>query len=171
MMRKAVLSLAVFALVAGTGVAAAIELEKRIETVLAAPAPIEAVEAAVDGGLMDKGWTIETKTPGRTVASIRVREEHFARIAVTYDTRAFAINLISTEGLSQNDQRGTIHSAYGRWSRNAIAGINNRLRRVTPPPPSVYAPTPEAAPQPAPAPAPAPAAEPTDDPALRLTTP
>lgn len=154
MMKKTAIVLAVFAMVAGAGVAAAIEMEKRIETVLAAPASIEAVEAAVDGGLIDKGWTIESKTPGRTVASIRVREEHFARIAVTYDTRAFAINLISTEGLLQNDKRGTIHGAYGRWSRNAIAGINNRLRRSAPPPPSVYAPPADAAPAAAPAPAP-----------------
>ncbi|MDZ4777059.1 MAG: hypothetical protein SGJ23_09770 [Alphaproteobacteria bacterium] len=166
MIRKVALSLAVFALVAGTGVAAAIELEKRIETTLAAPASIETVEAAVDGGLIDKGWTIEGKTPGRTVASIRVREEHFARIAVTYDTRAFAINLISTEGLLQNDKRGTIHGAYGRWSGNAIAGINNRLRRSAPPPPSVYAPQAVVEPQAAPAPAlvPTPASPPAAPP-------
>jgi hypothetical protein len=155
-MKKVFLSFAVFALVAGMGVAAAMELERRIETVLAAPAPIETVEAAVDGGLIDKGWTIESKTPGRTVASIRVREEHFARIAVTYDTRAFAINLISTEGLQQNDKRGTIHGAYGRWSRNAIAGINNRMRRSVAPPPSVYAPPPAVELQAAPAPEPSP---------------
>jgi len=157
MLKNFALSIAVFVCVASGGAASAMELVKRIETVLSTPAPIEAVEAAVDGGLIDKGWTIESKEPGRTVASIRVREKHFARIAVTYDTRAFAINLISTEGLDQNDRRGTIHGAYGRWTRNVIAGVNNRLRRTVAPPASVYAPEPAVALEP--------------EPALRPTTP
>jgi hypothetical protein len=164
MVRKLGIVAAVFAAALGTSVALAIELEKRIETAISVTAPITTIEAAVDGGLLDKGWTIEKKEPGRTTASIRVREKHFAQVAVTYDTRSYAINLLRTEGLDQNDKRGTIHSAYGRWSRNLVAGINARLLRIAGPPASVYAPAEPPPPAPAPGQSAQPPASPTPAP-------
>lgn len=164
MFRKMFAPLALFAVVLGGGMALSAELEKRIVTPIAEGHSLPSIEEAVDGALVAKGWTIGEKVPGRTLASITVRERHTANIAVNYDSTSYTISLLSSEGLKQNDKKGTIHGTYVRWTRNLVAAINARLVRGASPPPSVYAPPPAAEPQAAPAPTPAPVPEPAPQP-------
>jgi len=154
-MRKLIAFLALSAAVFGGGMAMSAELQKRITTPITQSVDLPTVEAAIDGGLTAKGWTISEKIPGRTLASITVRDRHSANIAITYDATSYTITLLSSRGLRQDDKKRFIHGSYVRWMHNLTSAINTRLQRSAPPPPSVYAPpasAPATPPQPAPQP-------------------
>lgn len=138
--RLIVLGVAMSAAIIGVAVAA--PLQKQIRYPIVGAPAIETVEAAVDGGFKDKGWTVEEKQPGRTIASIRIRERHFVKVAVTYDQTSYTFNLLQTEGLNQNDKSNTIHRNYARW----IAYVDQAIKARLPAPPSVYPAQPGAAP-------------------------
>jgi len=137
--RQIVLGVAVSAAMIGVAVAA--PMQKQIRYPITGAPPVAAVESAIDGGFQEKGWTVEEKQPGRTIASIRVRERHFVKVAVTYDQTGYTFNLLQTEGLDQNDKRGTIHRNYARW----IAYVDQAIKARLPAPASVYPAQPAAA--------------------------
>ncbi|MBL8024180.1 MAG: hypothetical protein JNK54_07885 [Elusimicrobia bacterium] len=87
------------------------------------------VKTTVKTVLRKIGWTIESETPGITIASLR-KTSLYAKIEVDYSGSQIKIKHLESENLNySNRKKGgeTIHSRYLTWVRNIEKNLNRAL--------------------------------------------
>jgi len=84
-----------------------------------------AIAGAIERGLADKGWRVESHTLGTYIAAINAGQ-HFARIEVAYDQEAYRIRHVETSpGLKFDGHK--VHRRYNRWVSQLDAVIMREL--------------------------------------------
>ena len=67
------------------------------------------------------GWAMKPVRSGYTIGILELRN-HQAKVGITYTTKVYSINYISSVNLTRN---GQIHQNYNSWVQN----LNNAIKR------------------------------------------
>jgi len=100
------------------------------------PAPIQLttkasntqVKKAVKTSVLNRGWTIENEKGNSFQAKYAKqtnRDNFWAKIALTYDTKQVTIKYVASEGLNYSEDGGKrmIHANYNKWIGNLVKDI------------------------------------------------
>jgi len=73
------------------------------------------VEKSIVKALIQKGWKVKSKTDGKIIADINVRDKHTAVIEITYTDKKYSINYVDSTNLKYDVRKNTIHKNYNNW--------------------------------------------------------
>lgn len=88
---------------------------------------VKQVGNVIEGVAVETGWSIERKTPGQMVGTLRLRR-HLAIVNITYDAKQFSIQYKDSRVLKYDGEK--IHRNYNNWIHKLQRRITARL--VTP---------------------------------------
>jgi hypothetical protein len=89
----------------------------------------EAIPAKLDGSVRtvaevrdgiaraarQRGWTVAPGEGNELIASILVRNRHYAEVSISYTADTFSIKYRDSRELNYNEARNTIHRNYNNW--------------------------------------------------------
>lgn len=89
-------------------------------------ASMEEVENAILDAMRSRGWAVHERNRGEIIADLNVRT-HFARVGITYNTGAIAIEYMDSRNLEYEvvDGEERIHGNFNSWLTN----LSNDIRR------------------------------------------
>jgi hypothetical protein len=109
---------------------------------------LDEVRGAIARGAAVHDWTVSTVHPGELVASLNVRNKHFASVTIKYTETAYSVTYRDSTNLEYQLSRPSasarredfttapppntplIHPNYNRWVDTLIRDINMDLRRL-----------------------------------------
>jgi hypothetical protein len=94
-------------------------------------ASMEEVENAILDAMRSRGWAVHERNRGEIIADLNVRT-HFARVGITYNTGAIAIEYIDSRDLAYEvvDGQERIHGNFNSWLTNLSNDIQRNLSYV-----------------------------------------
>lgn len=94
-------------------------------------ATMEEVENAILDAMRSRGWSVHERNRGEIIADLNVRS-HFARVGITYNTGAIAIEYMDSENLEYEvvDGEQHIHGNFNSWLTNLSNDIQRNLSYV-----------------------------------------
>lgn len=94
-------------------------------------ASMEEVEDAILDAMRARGWAVHERNRGEIIADLNVRS-HFARIGITYNTGAIAIEYMESRNLEYEvvDGKERIHGNFNSWLTNLSNDIQRNLSYV-----------------------------------------
>ena len=75
------------------------------------------------------GWIVSKKDNNTAIATLNVRE-HQAVVTVSYNTKTFSINYLSSMNLKYNSATNEIHSNYNGWISNLHRKIQAEINTL-----------------------------------------
>lgn len=72
------------------------------------------------------GWFVSKKDENTAIATLNVRE-HQAIVTISYNTKTFSINYLSSMNLKYNSATNEIHSNYNGWISNLHRKIQTEI--------------------------------------------
>lgn len=113
------------------------------------PLTLDDVRSAITRGASAHDWKVSEVQPGELVASINVRDKHFASVTIKYSETAYSVTYRDSTNLEyqlsgpnaaplRRDDFSSalpantpmIHPNYNRWVDTLIRDINMELRRL-----------------------------------------
>ncbi len=96
-----------------------------------ADASMEEVEDAIIDAMRKRGWAVHERNRGEIIADLNVRS-HFARVGITYNTGAIAIEYMDSENLEYEEVDGEqrIHGNFNSWLTNLSNDIQRNLSYI-----------------------------------------
>jgi len=94
-------------------------------------ASMEEVEDAILDAMRNRGWAVHEKKRGEIIADLNVRS-HFARVGITYNTGAIAIEYMDSRNLEYDVDGGEqrIHGNFNSWLTNLSNDIQRNLSYI-----------------------------------------
>lgn len=94
-------------------------------------ATMDQVEDAILDAMRNRGWSVHDRSRGEIIADLNVRS-HFARVGITYNTGAVAIEYMESENLNYEvvDGEERIHGNFNSWLTNLSNDIQRNLSYV-----------------------------------------
>ncbi|MEE4302562.1 hypothetical protein [Wenzhouxiangella sediminis] len=94
-------------------------------------ASMEEIEDAILDAMRNRGWAVHERNRGEIIADLHVRS-HFARVGITYNTGAIAIEYMDSENLEYEvvDGQQRIHGNFNSWLTNLSNDIQRNLSYV-----------------------------------------
>lgn len=91
-------------------------------------ATMEEVEDAIVDAMRNRGWAVHERNRGEIIADLNLRS-HFARVGITYNTGAIAIEYMESRNLEYEvvDGQERIHSNFNSWLTNLAGDIRRNL--------------------------------------------
>lgn len=92
---------------------------------------MEEVEEAILDAMRNRGWAVHEKKRGEIIADLNVRD-HFARVGITYNTGAIAIEYMDSRNLEYEvvDGEQRIHGNFNSWLTNLSNDIQRNLSYI-----------------------------------------
>ena len=75
------------------------------------------------------GWIVSKKDNNTAIATLNVRD-HQAVVTVSYNTKTFSINYLSSMNLKYNSATNEIHSNYNGWISNLHRKIQAEINTL-----------------------------------------
>lgn len=89
------------------------------------------VKTAIVRGGLAHDWQITPDGDGKLVASINVRNKHFAKVNIVYSPTSYSVTYRESTNLEYTPgATPLIHPNYNRWVDTLIKDINGELRRL-----------------------------------------
>lgn len=88
---------------------------------------VEDVRDGIARGARQRGWNIIPGEGNELIASILVRERHYAEVTITYSKNTYSIRYRDSRQLKYNAARNTIHRNYNSWILNLSNSIKSHL--------------------------------------------
>lgn len=128
-MRTTKFAIALLSVVLSTGCVSSFTVSPLLvpETKLSGAYDVDQVHEAITGGLLAKGWSVESEEPGRIMASV-TSGGHSATVRIDYDSAGWTIaHERSSEGLRFDPDRPSIHKRYNNWVKGLDGVIRQKL--------------------------------------------
>lgn len=92
---------------------------------------MEEVEDAILDAMRDRGWGVHERNRGEIIADLNLRS-HFARVGITYNPGAIAIEYMESRNLDYEvvDGEEHIHDNFNSWLTNLANDIQRNLGYV-----------------------------------------
>ena len=88
------------------------------------------VKAAIIQGCKAKGWMPTLPEPNKVVASILVRNKHFAEVEIPFTPSSYSILYRSSKNLDYDEKHKKIHGNYNKWVANLSQSIQLEFSKV-----------------------------------------
>ncbi|WP_292255225.1 hypothetical protein, partial [Marinospirillum sp.] len=88
---------------------------------------IEQVRDGIATAARQRGWTVAPGQGNELIASILVRNRHYAEVSITYTVETFSIKYRDSRELNYNEARNTIHRNYNNWVITLSNDIKSHL--------------------------------------------
>lgn len=88
---------------------------------------IEQVRDGIATAARQRGWTVAPGQGNELIASILVRNRHYAEVSITYTVETFSIKYRDSRELNYNEARNTIHRNYNNWIITLSNDIKSHL--------------------------------------------
>lgn len=88
---------------------------------------ITQVRDGIANAARQRGWTVEPGKGNELIASILVRNRHYAEVSITYTPETYSIKYRDSRELNYNEARNTIHRNYNNWVINLSNTIKSNL--------------------------------------------
>ena len=92
-----------------------------------APA-LSVVEEVLKASFEEKGWTVKKVDANRMEASILVRERHYAKVDVTFDTEKYSVMYVDSDMLLYDGKK--IHKNYNNWVKAVEKVVGFRVKNI-----------------------------------------
>jgi len=88
---------------------------------------IKEVREGIARAAKQRGWTVAPGKGNELIASILVRNRHYAEVSITYTTTSYSIKYRDSRELKYNAAKNTIHRNYNRWILNLSKTIKSHF--------------------------------------------
>jgi len=76
---------------------------------------VEDVKNAIIKACQERGWTPKPDGDSKVIASILVRNKHYAEIEIAFTTSTYSIRYLSSRNLDYDEEHREIHRNYNKW--------------------------------------------------------